>query len=206
MRTQDRSTLRRLGRDRKATITVLVATAMPLLAAAGALGMEVTHWSNQKMRLQRVADTAALAGIIKYGNTDSAQSGATSSLKFAELAGITAGGTPTWNNSTSTFANTTITARLEAGVKDTANNKAMYVRISTAVPRGISSLLGSGSSVNISAWAKAELDGAQPCLVTLSNGALTFQNNPVINSSTCAIWSNGPVIATNSVTVNVRDT
>lgn len=182
----------------------MIATAMPLLAAAGALSIEVTNWGTYKLEMQRIADVSALAGIIKYGATDSPQSGAMAGFKIAELSGVTGGGTPTWVSDSQTYANTLITSKLVSGVKD-ASNKAVYVSVTKSIPRGLSAVFNPGGNMTISASARAELDGAQPCLVTLSNAALNIQNSSTINSTTCAIWSNGTVVAVNNSNTNVHD-
>lgn len=191
--------------DKRAAVTLLVAMAVPMLAAVCALAVEVTIWTSHKLELQRMADTASLAGIIKYATTDSAQTGATEALRIVELSGLTGGGTPVWNAGTATLSNTQVTARLEAGLKNAANNKAIYVSVTKTMPRGISALISPGGSIAITASAKAELDGAQPCLVTLHNAAMQFANYASVNASTCAIWSNGTIVAVNNVNVTVSD-
>ena len=191
--------------DKRAAVTLLVAMAVPMLAAVCALAVEVTIWTSHKLELQRMADTASLAGIIKYATTDSAQTGTTEALRVVELSGLTGGGTPVWNAGTSTLSNTQVTARLEAGLKNAANNKAIYVSVTKTMPRGISALISPGGDIAITASAKAELDGAQPCLVTLHNAAMQFANYASVNASTCAIWSNGTIVAVNNVNVTVSD-
>lgn len=191
--------------DRRASVPLIIALSIPMLAAVTALGVEVTAWSTVKLEAQRIADAAALAGVIRYAESDSAQAGAAMAMKIAELSGLTGGGTATWDAATQTYSNAVMTARLEAGLKDATNNKAVYVEVLKQGLRGMSSLFAPNGIVTIKANAKAELDGAQPCLVTLHTAALTISNIATINAGGCAIWSNGTVVGTNNINVTVGD-
>lgn len=51
-----------LFRCQRGNALVIVAAVMPMLIGAGAIGMDVTQWALAKRRLQRTADSAALAG------------------------------------------------------------------------------------------------------------------------------------------------
>jgi Flp pilus assembly protein TadG len=53
---------RDLWRDRSASPTIMIALAMPVLAGAMGVGVDVSSWYMQKRKLQQMADSAALAG------------------------------------------------------------------------------------------------------------------------------------------------
>ncbi len=53
-----------LAQDRRAGVTILIASFVPVMVVVAALAIEVTNWAVVKLELQRASDVAALAGII----------------------------------------------------------------------------------------------------------------------------------------------
>src|SRR4051812_33675407 len=51
--------------DRRGSVAVFAALAMPALLGAVAIGLEVGSWSVTRIRLQRAADLAAFAGVAR---------------------------------------------------------------------------------------------------------------------------------------------
>ena len=57
--------VRNLKRDQRGSILIITALVTPVLAMAIGIGIEVSHWTVVKLKLQRTADIAALAGVHK---------------------------------------------------------------------------------------------------------------------------------------------
>ncbi len=185
-------------------MTILIASFVPVMVVVAALAIEVTNWAVVKLELQRASDVAALAGIIKYANADSPQAGTMAAANLIQLSSGQNLGTTSWNAATNTLSSSVFSAQLGTGVKDAAN-KAITVTLSRPITKGVSAFIGGGSTLTISATSMAELDGAQPCLVSLKNQAMQFNNTAAINAPNCAIWSNGTIVASNNTAISVRD-
>ena len=94
MRPSSLRSLRRaqpLPRDRRASVTLIAAIAMPVCVGVMALGIDVSYWEVKQIQLQRIADVAALAGSVRYSQTNNATSAVRSAASVAELNGVPAG-------------------------------------------------------------------------------------------------------------------
>ncbi len=160
----------------------------PVLAAATGLGIEVSHWSVEKMRMQRAADAAAIAGALNYSKTGSTQTAMTAATDLAKINGA---------------ASTDV--QVVNGVRNTAD-KALKVKATETIPLTLSRIFSSTSSVTISASSTAELlgggtgasTGAQPCifaLKTAANGGTGIGANGYINVNApgCSLLSNADI-------------
>ncbi|HYG85934.1 MAG TPA: pilus assembly protein TadG-related protein [Azospirillum sp.] len=65
-----RARLGALATDRRGTVAITLAMALPILVGMAALGIEVGVWYHSKRTLQAVADAAAVAAAIESGRGD----------------------------------------------------------------------------------------------------------------------------------------
>ena len=72
---------------RRSSVSLFVALMAPVLAAASGLGVEVSNWTVEQMRMQRAADVAAVSGVAALNAGASAQSAATAAARIAEING-----------------------------------------------------------------------------------------------------------------------
>lgn len=189
-------------RCRRASVALYVALLAPVLAMSVGLGVEVSSWSATKVTLQRIADTAAAAGMINYMGTSNAQSAATAAANVAVInlngASGTYSPTPSWNSGTKTITDGVVTAQIVNGVQKTSDT-AVLVNVSKTVPLTISRIVSNTSSVTVTSSSTAELvgvksagSGGQPCLVALSKTGtgITASGSITLSSSGCTAVSN----------------
>ena len=84
--------MRELPFDRTGNVIVLVALAFPVLVGAGGLMMDTVHLALVQRQLQRVADSAALAGALARAQEASSSAAANSSIARDNL--VTLSGPP----------------------------------------------------------------------------------------------------------------
>jgi uncharacterized membrane protein len=75
----------RVFQDRRASVAVWIAMITPLATIAMAVSMEVSAWSAAQIRMQRIADVAAVSGALTYNGTSNAQTSATAAAKLADV-------------------------------------------------------------------------------------------------------------------------
>ncbi len=209
---------RRLVTDRHGAVAITLALIVPALMGALALALEVGSWSVTKVELQRRADQAAYAAIMRYESGDNAQTATGIGVDIAALNGATAA-TPTWSAATNTTTASDVSVALVAGVR-TTSDKAMKAVITTSVPLSFGGLvaglafnniLGSQTAVTLTATAYAEIQitggtpgtGGQPCAVALkSNGTgITVSGGSSVDLSGCNVRSNARISVTNGAHV-----
>jgi len=214
----------RLLADRRGAIALILALVLPVLVGTTALALEVSSWSVTKVALQRRADMAAYAAIMRYEAGDTAQVATGIGVDVAAMNGATAA-TPTWTGPGSTPPSTMtasdVTVALVTGVRS-SSNPAMKAVVTTSVPLSLGGLVTSLSfnsvvaartAVTISATAYAEYyqtsagTGGQPCAVALKNSAsggtgVTIAGGSAINLASCNIRSNAGVSVTNGSSIN----
>ena len=160
----------------------------PVLAAAASLGIEVSHWSVEQMRMQRAADAAAIAGAIDYSKTANTQNAITAATDLAKINGA---------------ASTNV--QVVSGVRN-ASDMALKVTASESIPLTLSRIFSSRASVTVTASSTAELlnggtgtsTGAQPCIFAIRSaedggsgvGATGYIN---VNASGCSVRSNAGI-------------
>ncbi len=194
-----------LFRCRRSSVALYIALLAPVLAAATGLGVEVSNWSVEQLRIQRAADTAAIAGALSYTKTGSAQSAATAAAKLAEINGSTGTASPTWDAGTKTLTDNQIKVQVVDGVRQSAD-LALKVSVQKSVPLTISRMFSSGTSVTVRADSTAELvpgagggsSGPQPCMFALrttANGGTGISANGYINVNApgCSLRSNSVI-------------
>ena len=68
-----RTTLDALFRDRRANVFILAAFGLPLVIGGTGLGIDTIQWTLTQRKLQRMADSAALAGAYALAQGDGAR-------------------------------------------------------------------------------------------------------------------------------------
>ena len=208
--------LARLARSRRSSVALFVALVVPVLAAAGALGIEVSNWSVEKMRVQRAADAAAVSAMAAYKVSPNNQSAATAGARIAEVNGISGASTPTWDSSTNTLTDNNVTAQIVSGIQN-ASDTAVKITAKETVPLTLSKVFSSLSNVTVAATGYAEListgsTSMQPCMLALGGGTdgittdttdVTFSGNVSIDANNCSIRSNDDIKFNGSVSVSV---
>ena len=112
------ATRKGIWRDRRASITVLVAVALPVMAIMAGIGVEVSQWALASSRLQRAADSAAVAGAKYYAASANASKAAGVAADTAEINGGVGATTRTWSSSTQKLTDGSIIVTLGAGISN----------------------------------------------------------------------------------------
>ena len=171
-------------------MTGLMAPAMIMTLA---MGIEVTSWSVTKVKLQRLADAAAWAGVSQYVVTTNAQSSTQTAADLAEINGASGTSVRTWNPTTLTTTDNLITAQLVTGVRNSAD-KAVKVTIQQNVAKSFSRIFPSTASfVTVTAVAVAEIGslGPQPCIMALGGGV-----DGITTGTDFSVGGNGSLVTT----------
>ena len=163
--------------DRRGNVTLLVATAMPLLIGAAAIGLDTMQLTMAKQRLQRAADSAALAGAYARTQNGNVQASVTRDLALNNRIPLSAA--PAVENAPSQGPH--------AG-----DSRAVRVALSAerAVPF-MSFFTGSSMAISVDATA-APVASGRYCVVSLDRSAspgVTFAGNADVNLG-CGVATN----------------
>ncbi len=203
----------RLRRDRRAAIALITALATPVLLMSVAMGIEIGHWSDVKLQLQRTADLAALAGAKSYAAGASAEAAANVAANVAEFNAGIGGAARSWTAASETLSDSQITVQITKGVNNPAD-PAVRVTVTRAVPMMFSRIAFSGGSVTMNATSLAEVgttvNTVQPCILTLNGGTTgavampgtTLNGNVQVDLSGCSIVSDGNTSLNGNVTLD----
>jgi hypothetical protein len=155
-----------LRTDRRATVAVLAALAIPVCLGVLGLGIDVSHWAAIRMELQRTADIAALAGAARYAVTADATKALATAATVAELNGLPAG---TRTASANGLAETS--GGYASGFSFAPDPPRFTATIQAAVPLTFLRLLTPAATQTIAARAVAQVvprqSGGQACVLTL---------------------------------------
>jgi hypothetical protein len=191
----------RLIACRRSSVSMFVALMAPVLAAASGLGVEVSNWTVEQMRMQRAADVAAVSGAAALNAGATAQAAATAAARMAEINGVSGTASPTWNSGTRTLTDNKITVQVITGVKNTSDT-ALRVSVQENVALGLTRMVSTQSAVTISASSTAELvasgtgnTGPQPCMFALSTSGNGISASGYINVNApgCSLVSNNNI-------------
>jgi Flp pilus assembly protein TadG len=176
-----------LWRDRRGTVAIVAAAGMAAILGVTGFAIDLGIAYTQKAMLQKVADSAALAGAITWSKSSSSTA-VTAAIKDI----VAANGLPT------SVIVTSGTGYLASSPKDTGT-KAVQVSLSESSPLSLTQAITSLTSVTTTAYALAEIGsttGTAACLLALQ----TLMVNSTINATGCAVQANGT--ASNAITVN----
>jgi Flp pilus assembly protein TadG len=180
----------RFLRSRRGSLTVMSAVMMVALAGTAGLVAEFGNGLFHRIRDQRLADAAAMAGATVYDETNSNTSMNTAVSNVAALNGL----------------NGTIAASIVAS--PTGDGKqAVQVTVTSHAPLLLSRLLmPTTSSVTINATSYAEMKpGAAGCIIALNTGGtgITVNGGASVSAPGCAVASDQNVnchSSTNTIT------
>ncbi len=197
----------RLWRDQRGGIAITAAIMMPVLIGTVGLGVEVSSWGAESLKLQRIADNSALAAAKVLNSGASTYLAETAAINLAEINGVAATAR-TWSAGTNTLSNTNVTVKLVSGVR-VASDQAFQVTVTRSVGLMLAKMfITNASTVPLKATAYAELIQAaigsvQPCIVGLAHEAtpgtlvgLSVSGNSPLNSGNCALQANADVAIT----------
>ena len=210
--------------DKKASVAVWVAVALPFLIIALVTGVEVSGWWVNLARYQQIADTASAAGALTYKSTLNARTAATQAAYIAELNGVTGSASPTWNSTTNTLTDGSITVVVTLGVT-TAAGGTVQVNITQTTAGGVAAAVNpAGFTIGTTSTSRVAPPpvtttarssdgsgiGGQPCMLALngeddgvtSGTDISFSGNVTISTPGCTIRSNAGITFQGNVTVN----
>ncbi|SFV09749.1 Putative Flp pilus-assembly TadE/G-like [Methylobacterium sp. 174MFSha1.1] len=169
--------LHRFAQDRRGTVLVAFAVALPVLVASVGAGVEYSRLLYRKAQLQSAADAGVLAGanMLKLANADD-----------AAVASVTR---QTIQAQARTPADRRSTITAEVGDRRSA--------VSTVIEETVPSLMGkllSLPSTTLIVSAKAQLVGSvRLCLLALdpsAKGAFDMEKNAKVTADGCSLYSN----------------
>ena len=170
-------------KDRRGATATIFAIALPLLAGAGALAVNVGVWTVQKRQAQGAADAAAYsAAIADKAGADLAQAtieakAVTANLGFVDGAdGVTI------------VVNSPPTLGSQAGV---AGYWEVFVRQPQSL--GLARYFTSATPIATGRAVAGGASGGNGCIIALSPSAANavhFENNAMLTNASCGIYSN----------------
>lgn len=190
--------------DRRGNIAVMSAVMMTSLVGVGGLVSEFGNGLLNRMENQRIADSAAYAGGLVYGATQSSTSAQAAVTRLVAL-----------NNSSVTVSSQIVASPSGDG------NQAVEVTVNSSVPLVLSQLLWHRDSLPVTASSYAEVKtlgpgGGSGCILALdtkANQAITISGSADVHAPNCDIISNssssnaidmsGSAMATTPCTVSV---
>lgn len=175
-------------RDRRGAISVLAATMLPALIGLAGLATEYGNALMVRSKTQRIADAAAYSGALAYSANPTSDALNAAVSRMATLNGILS----------SAAAGTLVNSPTGDG------NQAVRVTVTSSAPLGLSQVLGTSSSISVTATAYAELKASgSACIVALnSSGAgVTLSGGTALTASSCAVASNASVAAPNGTSI-----
>lgn len=199
---------------RRSSVSLFVAILTPVLAAMSGLGIDVSNWTVEQMRVQRAADAAAISGMIVYKQSSNARAAATAAARIAEINGVAGTATPSWNDSTKTLTDNQIAVQIVNGIKN-ASDTAIKVTAQETVPLTLTRLVTSMTSVTVTATSYGELvnlagNTPQPCLLALAGNDVgittgtdvTFSGSITIDAPYCSVRSDAGISIGGNTTIN----
>ena len=190
------SDTRRARSDRRGSVAVMAALALPALAGAAGLGVDVGVWYVEAARLQTAADAAALASAYLLSNTSlqqqSAQAQAATFLAVAQAAAADA------------TASTLIGKLATPTIKVAADWSSVTVSMTSQASGFFSPVIGAAiPTMHATAKAGTLQHGGSACVLALDAKAamaVHVDNMGGITASGCGIFSNSN--ASNAVYLN----
>lgn len=199
-----------LVRDRRGSVLLMTALTMPVCIGVMALGIDISYWEAQRVKLQQIADIAALAGSVRYAQTGDVTGALKAAANLAELNGVPVGTrtltggtalTDNYGDWVTTYGFDSSTAKLTATIQ-------------TSAPVWFGRLYTAATKQTLSATAVAQATssiGGHPCIIATKGDTtgvvtyvdLTITGNTSVTSSTCGIRSDGGLSVGNSATVSV---
>ena len=166
-------------RNRRAAVTVLAATLFPVLLGAAGLATAYGDALLTKMKAQRIADAAAYAGAVAYGELSTSTAITNAADRVATVNGIPTGD---------------ISASLVTSPKGDGYS-AVESTVTIGVNVGLTRLISNKSSLSVTSNAYVEVkvnSNGIPCIIALgsSGSGITLSGSGKITANACAVSSN----------------
>lgn len=199
-------------RDRRGSVALLVAVAMPAMVVLTGVGLEVSEWALASSNLQMAADAASVAAAINYGSSTNTQTAANVAADVAELNGAT-GGTRSWNSTTKTLTDGSVKVVVGTGIKNSSNTS-FTVTVTKTLANSFTGILNISQPVlTATAAADATPSSATSSACLLALGAASGITTVSINDSGsaamtlygCSIRSNASLSVSGSGTINAAN-
>ena len=177
-----RELLTLFARDRRGSVSIIAAIALPVMLGFVALVAEYGHGLVTKASNQRVADLAAYAGALAYNAAGNEADMNAAVASVVALNGIAPGDA---------------TASLIPSPRGNGN-EAVSVLVSTENTLLLAPILGVSPALPVSARAAAEVQGGVPgCIIALdpAQSGVTLQGGTSISAPECSVSSNSSVTA-----------
>lgn len=178
----------RIGCDRRGAVAVVGAIAMTAILGVAGLAVDVGLAYAQRARLQKTADSAAMAGAIAWVKTNSA-----TAVLATVKAVVVANGWPV------SVVKATGTGYMAQSPKN-STNPAVQVSLAAPSPVMLASVASSLRSLNTSAYSAAEIGDVSVLACILSLSTLMVNSGVRVDVNGCAIVANST--ASNAITVN----
>jgi Flp pilus assembly protein TadG len=209
--------------DRKASVAVFVAVALPFLIIATVLSMDISGYWLDYAKFQGVADAASDSGALTYKSTLNTRTAANQAAHMAELNGVTGSASPTWTSATNTLNDGNITVVVTPG-GNTASGATVQVSIAQTASASVAAAVNPTNVVihtrstskvapppGTTSTPSSDGDGlgGQPCMLAL-NGEdtgvttgtdITFSGHVTISTPGCTIRSNAGMNFQGNVTI-----
>ena len=166
-------------RNRRAAVTVLAATLFPVLVGMAGLATAYGDALLTKLKAQRIADAAAYAGAVAYG-----QLGTSAAITSAVNRVAIANGIPADD----------VSASLVSSPRADGYS-AVEATVTISVDVGLTQLISNRSSLSVSSSSYVELQvnsNGIPCIIALASGGsgVTLSGSGKITANACAVSSN----------------
>lgn len=200
-------------RDRRGTVAILSAMVLPVSLGVVALCIDVSNWELTRIRLQGIADIAAMAGAARYAQTWDGPAAVTTAANVAELNGAPAG-------TRSGVGTNTVTDEygdwnMRFSIDTSGSAPSVTARVQTTAPVWFGHVHLGVSKEALSATAVAVVNltstGGQACILALkgdTDGITTYNDisisgNTSITSQTCGVRSDGSLSISGNATIGV---
>lgn len=207
-----------IQRDRRGSVVLLTALALPVSLAVMALDINISDWELTRVRLQRIADIAAMAGAARYAQTWNGPAAATTAANVAELNGVPAGtraGTGT-DTVADTYGNWSTRFTVNTSVNAATNTAGtVTAQVQTSAPVWFAGIFPSATTGMLSATAVATVSlsstGGQACLLALEGDStaittdddITVGGHTTVTSQSCGVRSDGSLTVKGNATIAV---
>ena len=209
------ATRKGIWQDRRASITILVAVALPVMAIMAGIGVEVSQWALASSRLQRAADSAAVAGAKYYAASANASKAAGVAADTAEINGGVGATTRSWSSSTQKLTDGSIIVTLGAGISNASYTSVSVTVTQTMTPSFTGALNVGARTITATATADAvpSSSTSEACLVALGTGDTDdvddddepLGSHSAVNLLGCSIRSNKKIRFEKDDNINASD-
>src|SRR5580658_2745815 len=180
-----------VARQRRASIALVGAAVIGMLASMAAVAVDLGTGYLAKVADQRFADSAAYAGALAYNSSSSTTTMQSAVGNLAALNGLAAG---------------VAVASLVASPSGDGNS-AVQVKVSTVSPLYLAEIFQSGKTLSVAATSYAEVKpNASACIIALLTKAagVALTGGTTVTAAACAVASNAAVSVPCGTTITTK--